>query len=741
MPRSRAIQLFGVGACVALILAASTRIPAINEGRRALNLMATADVTRQAPPEYAFFIQAFGAFRSLIVNFAFIRLETLKEKGRYFDAMQLARWICTLQPYFPAVWEYASWNMAWNISVTTFTAEERWNWVYNGVKLLRDLGIRYNPRAVNLYKQLAWTFNNKMSEPTDDYHLAYKANWAWRMHLVLGEPPRPQTELDPNAVASLADAEQREGLLTAAARVAWEQNEEKRRRMAQERGQRYVERRFEDVHKTAVAEGEGLTPYKLARKAAADAIREIATAPRTLEALYREQPPAREMVAALRGLGLKITDDELSEEEYWAENGLARNFFMPYRRLASPDAILMSLLQTASERDDPVASAAQKLDDILGVRAGNPAGQALVRWLQRKVLEQVYRLELDHMIAVIEEFGPVDWRSVDSQSLYWVTRGLIAGGESPNDFRSDKLNTARIMFFSLRNLFLRNRIVFDPAPERIQYSYLNFSRDLNFIEPMHQAFLRYGPLFDPKEGSPGAAGDAFRIGHFNFISEAIRSLYLSGREAEAEHYFRWLQANYPLTDTGQVNQAVRKSLRDFVLDNFLDTTASTPGPREVRVAVEALLDYAISELAAGNAQGFAAATDRAREIYDRYQSDQSMWMQASKRLPPFIDIQIDVVGQVLAAPPISHVVTLKKVRLWRALPLFLRQPVYDVLLDVFRFECEQFGFDVARAFPEPPGMDAYRAAHPTRRRSDSEPQPRPGQPDEVETLPPKFSGQ
>ena len=126
------------------------------------------------PPEYAFAIQAFGAFRSLIVNIAFIRAETYKEAGRYYDAMQLASWICQLQPRFPSVWAFQAWNMAWNISVTTFTAEERWNWVYNGVKLLRDDGIPYNPRSIELYKQLAWIFNNKMGENLDDHHWNYK---------------------------------------------------------------------------------------------------------------------------------------------------------------------------------------------------------------------------------------------------------------------------------------------------------------------------------------------------------------------------------------------------------------------------------------------------------------------------------------------------------------------------------------------------------------------------------------
>lgn len=168
------------------------------------------------PPEYAFAIQAFGAFRSILTDIAFIRAEEFKRKGRYYDAMQLHEWICQLQPRFPSVWEYCSWNMAWNISVTTYTPEERWNWVYNGVKLIRDEGLKYNPRAVNLYKQIAWIFNNKMSEFVDEHHYTYSCYWAWRMHLLFGPPADPLGDYRPGGeVMSLENVLKDDALLEA----------------------------------------------------------------------------------------------------------------------------------------------------------------------------------------------------------------------------------------------------------------------------------------------------------------------------------------------------------------------------------------------------------------------------------------------------------------------------------------------------------------------------------------------
>lgn len=62
-------------------------------------------------------------------------------------------------------------------------------WVYNGVELLRDRGLSYNPKNLVLYKQLAWIFFSKMGQYTDEMHMVYKRRWAARMQRVLGSPP------------------------------------------------------------------------------------------------------------------------------------------------------------------------------------------------------------------------------------------------------------------------------------------------------------------------------------------------------------------------------------------------------------------------------------------------------------------------------------------------------------------------------------------------------------------------
>lgn len=721
MFRPRTIQLIALVCGAGLVALASTRIATINRGRTQLNIMGSESPVANTPPAYVFYIQAFGAFRGLIADVAFIRADALKEQGRYYDAMQLHEWICALQPHFPSVWENAAWNLAWNISVTTFTPQERWNWVYNGVKLLRDHGIPLNPRAVNLYKQLAWTFNNKMSEPTDDHHYAYKCNWAWRMHLVLGPAPDPLEGLNTSALADEIKADTELDRLAQAGRLTFEQNEARRREALAARGQEFKPR-----EQPAAAPGEVAPPpqhseFEIAQRAAEAQLAPLVAAPDTLAELVRRQPETAGMIAALRQRGLNLSDDPLSEDQYWRSEGLAFAFFKPYRDLLDPSATLARVARR------PVGSYEQRareedLDRILGVQVRNPAGQALVQFLQRKVLREVYKMEPRDMLELVREFGPMDWRTVDSQGLYWATRGLIAGGETISRYGNDKTNTARIIFFCLRNLFVRGRLVFEPNPDDVNRSYLSYGRDLNMIESMHQAFVRYGPLFDPDDTTGAGAGETYRSGHINFLTEAIRLLYMSGRDADANHYFRYLRTVYALTPSGEPNPAVAKSLHDFVMDSFLDATEAA-GLRDILLVLDAWFTSAYNELADGDVTSYIRLMNTAREYHEHYMREKRNdpgW--AGKRIPEFVDLQIDAFGRWFDRPAVmpgdtlrlSSAATLQKIRLWQQAPLYLRQAVYDPLLPKLKEECDLWEFDVARAFPEPKGMEEYRQQHPER---------------------------
>jgi len=738
----QAIALLGMGG---LVLAGSRLMPRIDAGRKELEMQGIDAPEQVVPPEYAFAVQAFGAFRGLLTNIAFIRAEQMKEQGRYYDAMQLAEWICKLQPRFPSVWTFHAWNMAWNISVTTHTPEERWKWVYNGVKLLRDEGLKYNPRSVGLYKQLAWIFVNKMSETTDQYHLFYKKQWAWRMHLVLGSPPDPLGDYRPDEPVQFVDVPIGRDPLTEAAKREAERRVEKWRKRVEQRGEPWDYEAYEAARKIweeiqkqdAVRQKEQeaeqqkggpaeLLEYRIAKRAAYARIKAIADAPDTLADLYAKHPQARQMVQALGQMGVRISDDTLGEDTYWREDGLAFTFFYPYRMLIEPPTLLSQIRKPG--KPDPEAERRNRIDQILKVHGGSPAGRALVRFLQKKVLREVYKLKPDRMAELTARFGPIDWRVVDAHSLYWVNEGLIAGKETISSFQNDKTNTTRLIFFSLRNLMLRNRMVFEPTGKNPNEAYINFNPDLNFIEPMHRAYLTYGRMIDPTPEERGA-GETYRTGHINFLTEAIQLLYFAGRIREARHYYNVLRDTYFTTTDGKLNPAFAKSLRDFVVDSMREIAGSW---RSAHMAIDSLLFEAFSELSRGNLAQYNMLLQRAWITYRQYNEEFRDEQVHRLRLPPFEQMQVDVLTNWMRQPAIVQAAVVRKAVLWRYLPIELRRSVYDRMLEQWRHECDLYDLDLTRAFPEPEGMAEYRQRVGTKKPNRPEPEeqvftvPRPG---------------
>lgn len=147
-----------------------------------------------APPVLAFTTLALGGFRGLISNALWIRANDLQMDGKYFEMVQLADWITKLEPHFIQVWLVQAWNMSYNISVKFKDFGDRWRWVQQGITLLRDEGLVYNPYEPLIYRELGWHFQHKLGANLDDAHLYYKAEWMKQMAAVLGDQARPDFE-------------------------------------------------------------------------------------------------------------------------------------------------------------------------------------------------------------------------------------------------------------------------------------------------------------------------------------------------------------------------------------------------------------------------------------------------------------------------------------------------------------------------------------------------------------------
>lgn len=191
--RQWGVQIVSGAIAVVCLVSAGFWLPPINAIRRERQLVIDPATIKGLPPDLAL-LGKLGTFRALVIDWASIRAERLKEEGKTYEALQLHETICALAPRFPKVWSNAAWNMAYNISVSQYTTEARWQWVRNGITILRDKGLLYNPNSVTLYKELAWIYWHKIGDFLDDDHLNYKRALAVEMENVLGPPPLALTE-------------------------------------------------------------------------------------------------------------------------------------------------------------------------------------------------------------------------------------------------------------------------------------------------------------------------------------------------------------------------------------------------------------------------------------------------------------------------------------------------------------------------------------------------------------------
>ena len=643
------IGVVTVAAAVVLIAAAGLLVKPINAIRKNAQLVLDPDTLSTMPPDIALMSKT-GTFRGLAIDMAFIRLEKLKEENRFYELMQLSDWLCKLAPRYPAVWSYSAWNMAYNISVAQFTPEARWMWVSNGIDNLRLYGLKYNPRSIRLYKELAYIFWHKIGDKLDDFHYQYKCELAVQIESILGEPPPAVTA--EQAVAEfrdIADAPHDFGDLTTfvlhdpvTAQLATQLSalDVTFDRALLEFVARY-RRTYTDTS-ALVAEQSEASPEKTASRK--DKILALLDEPDNAQAVRR-------LLAIVR-----------------------RNVI---RRELNMDPAWMLKLMT----DPPW------LENVRD------------QWIAEKGPESLY--------------CPIDWRSPFAHSLYWGTYGDWYTRGTLNIDPNASMNAVRFIFFSLKNLADQGRIVLEPNFDKPNQSFLQMLPDLRFFEHMHQAYLKYGKdqFGDDPRFVEGTAGPNYASGHRNFLMNAIRRLYIAGGEKnleQAKRYFFYLRDTHRNED-GSIKAQYQMPFDRFVLSNMYEALETQAAARAL---VAEMLYRSLTDLAEGRVDRSVAHFNEAKKWWNYYHRDMKTDRNTRRKLEPIGVMRRDVAREFLAAPryAVQSYSLLQKHRMWMALDLTTRRAVYDDVLPYVREACQQHDppYDVNKVLPIPPGMKEYR---------------------------------
>ncbi|RME39284.1 MAG: hypothetical protein D6788_05800 [Planctomycetota bacterium] len=616
----RIIRGVGIALAVAGVIGAGVLLPPINAIRKDRQFVIDPEHIGTLPADLAL-LGKLGTFRALAIDWASIRAERLKEEGKYYEALKLHETICSLAPRFPTVWVYAAWNMAYNISVAQYTPEDRWRWVNKGIKILRDEGIRYNPRSVSLYKELAWIYWHKIGDFLDDHHLDYKRALAVEMEEVLGPPP-----------VTLTDDEY----------FAW--------------------------------------------------FKKIVDAPRDLDALIDKDEDVARLVFQLETLALK---PDISLLKFVA-------------RHIRPELRVRTLQKEQAELDPRDRKRMQLITDPENADALD----RLLAAVRSRVLRETYKFDLDKMYALMEEYGPLDWRNGFAHALYWSSVGDDVSQGVANIKVADQLNNARFILFALQNLVVRGRMTLWPDFDDAFASYIEMTPDTRFIPYLYDAYMRFGKKYfgDDERFVEGTPGPVYMTGFVTNMHVWIQLLYLDGGERNmklAEQYYLWLR-KYNKAPDGSTQKRYLVTLDEFVMKEITDSLLTFKASSAL---VRNLIRRALKQFSLG--QNTLAVRSLLRARYAR-----KVWMKGiendvreRRKMQP-LDVMVrDELESYLTHPNIAP---LYKASLWKNLMRTkpeLCQAVYDRLRPYFVRLCDaqQPAWDVERAFSEPAGMEAYRA--------------------------------
>lgn len=157
----------------------------------------------EAPSAGTGMVAALGGLRSIASEVVWFRAERLQQQGRFGELVQLSSLLTFLEPHVPEVWLYAAWNLAYNVSLRMPRMEDRWRWVYAGIRLLRDEALFWNPGDPDICYDLAYMFELKVGHTIDNASHLYREEWRKMVSDVAERGAWNELGMDPGAMAKI----------------------------------------------------------------------------------------------------------------------------------------------------------------------------------------------------------------------------------------------------------------------------------------------------------------------------------------------------------------------------------------------------------------------------------------------------------------------------------------------------------------------------------------------------------
>jgi hypothetical protein len=410
----------------------------------------------------------------------------------------------------------------------------------------------------------------------------------------------------------------------------------------------------------------------------------VANAPDTLEELVASHPEVQPVLDLIDQFGAMPDEDFL------------RMLGLVVMVNASGDAAVMTGRGVPEGTNKPLVGTLQSVPEL-----GKPCFELLIPFLQKRALRDRYRMDPAKMLALMEKYGPMDWRHPSAQGIYWMEEGYEKSLESRNREGRNELLVIRRRLNMIAELMRTGRISYDAVSDRI-----DLLPDPRFIPAYEAAIAEAIGLIKSEAGVSTqywgrAEVDDLMKGWERFLNEATIMAYVYGDEPKAAECFQKLVKL--AQEQGMGDQPIyRESLEMFVTLRLGEVMQFDIN--NTRQFVDGMLNRALVDgLAQGRMDVFNRFLRMAYKVYDKkYSVSDATKVRVMKHIdigsfPELVDASFEGMMKQGKSP------VLMRARIWAWAPEELKERAWPKLKDSLAEQATAAGLDPARAFPMPKG--------------------------------------
>lgn len=333
----------------------------------------------------------------------------------------------------------------------------------------------------------------------------------------------------------------------------------------------------------------------------------LAASPKELKDLLTEDEKVAELVKALRAADPVFQQNDKIVPSY------------------------LSLLQTPESFSQPVR-------DVLEVFQGTAELAKFDIFAKAYQLRNVWKFDIDYMIALNKEFGPVEfddpnthfplnWQHPAAHSLYWGSQGLELASRQ-GLYRIDEKNTDRIVFHSLKLLYEQGKTVLYESKDQEPQIFL-----LPDLRMFHSCDRAWRDVIKKYQSFENGNPKAVMGGHKNFLENAIVSFYQAGHKKKAAQLFRRLQRDHRIDPTGRERAEYKVPFETFVV-NRMKSELEGVSPKDATEFIINILREGFFYYGIHDDDESAARSDWAQQVYNTYQKEMGIDEPDRMGMPP-----------------------------------------------------------------------------------------------------------